>query len=251
MEELDILEEYKKEAAHKFTKGRIKGYGIATVSSNETSMHVFIPDEGVTWRKFPPQGFKIPKLQFEEDVHKEKGFDFLLTNFSAHGFFISERAKTILEKYNLGNHKFYPAKVVLQKGGFFKKDSVAPYYWLHFVFDEAKDDFIDFKGTTFRERVSLNGDLIAVNNLTFNSREEWQRYSASKHEEWLIDSDNNPYHERVPWEVALHKNLPDVINFGRMGSGLYFFSEALAKDIKNNALKGIEISATNIIKQQE
>jgi len=249
MEELDILDEYQKEAAQKFTKGRIKGYGIASVSSNETSLHVLIPDEGVTWRKFPPQGFKIPKLKFEEDVQKEKGFDFLNTNFSAHGFFISAKAKNILAKYNLGNHEFYPAEVVLQKGGFLKKDIVAQYYWLHFVFDETKDDFIDFKGTTFRERVSLNGSLIEVNNLTFNSLQEWELYTASKHEEWLSNSDNNPYHERMPWEVTVRKNLPDVINFGRLGSGLYFFSEALAKDIKNNGLKGIDISATNIIKQ--
>lgn len=52
------------------------------------------------------------------------------SNISAVGILLNKRTKDLLRKFNLADHKYYPAKVIVN-------GSQCDYFWLHFV----KNDF--------------------------------------------------------------------------------------------------------------
>ncbi|MEG0979561.1 MAG: hypothetical protein RSD53_07210 [Algoriella sp.] len=251
MEKYCYLEEEIKESENKFCDGDIKKFGIMNQPIDETNMHVFIPVDDFTWREFPKVEINIPKLNFEKVVKNEKDFDFLTTNLSADGLLISEKAKLILEKFNLGNHQFYQFDLVIKKGNLLTKEIIGKYYWLHLVFDETKDNFIDFSKSLFKEKISFSGNLLEINELKYSSLQEWQNDNKIKHDRWLKNSKDENYHEIDPINLNLYEHvaLPDIINFGRVSSGELFFSKKLIHEILKNDLKGINFYNTKLIIQ--
>lgn len=248
-EDFDILELLKQEAQHFRKDGKIQDYGIISFTNEEASTHVFVSNDDITWRKYP-ESSKLSNVVFEPQVDKEKDFDFLITNLAADGFFISPKAKEVLEKFNLGDHKFYPAEILLKKGSLFRKKEVLNYFWLHLIFDEEKLNFVDFPNSVFKDKVSFQGDIISNEDITFQSIEEWRKYKSSTHENWLNNPETNNYHEITAWILKPRNDikLPDILKFDKIDSGSYYFSEELAKAVKNSKLKGIKVSATGKIK---
>lgn len=252
MNKLSNLKELQAEANHKFQEGTIQEYGIVTIPSDEVSVHLLLPTEGITWRQFPPNNLKLADFKFEEDVRKEKERDFFLTNLSADGFFVSEKAKAILEGFNLGSHRFFKSSRVLRKGGLFKKAVKEDYYWLHLVFDDQTDDFVDFENSTFRKRIKRNGKLISSELVGFKSAKELHDFKHTKHDLWKNDSDNNDFYEIKAWELSLntYKELPDILGFSRIDTNEYYFSSELAAKLISEDLKGIKIRKTGKIKSR-
>lgn len=72
-----------------------------------------------------------PDLVFELEK-KAKLTDVISTsNISAKGFLVNEKIKNIFDRFNLMEHKYYPAIVIYKEQKF-------NYYWLHFKENESK-----------------------------------------------------------------------------------------------------------------
>lgn len=246
----DILEEELKDSRLKFYSGEITRYGIVSLPIHDTSVHVYMPYD-FTWREFPKEDITKEKVYFEKKVRLEKDYDFLLTNLSADGIFLSEKARSILEKFKIGVHKYYPYELVIRKQNFLRKEFTKNYFWLHLIFDETRDNFVDFSKTIFKEEVWNHGDIIEINELKYISLYEWYIDKKAKHDKWLRNPDKENFYEIKPIKIHLNEQneLPDVLNFGRIGPSEIFFSKKLIDEIIKNGLKGINIYNTNLIAQ--
>ncbi|WP_075590033.1 imm11 family protein [Labilibacter marinus] len=249
-EELCNLSELQKDSEHKSMDGEVDAYGIVSLPVDETSIHVLLPGDKITWRTFPPKDFKLPNTFYEPEVKKEKDRDFLLSNLSADGFLVSAKTKSILEQFDLGNHKFYKSNIILEKGGFLKKAKKQEIFWLHLVLNDLKDDYVDFKNTIFKEKILKDGDIVGVNKIQFDSVDALYAYKKEKHDKWIEDSEINPFYEINAWDISLNSSasLPDILGFSRVDSGNYYFSKRLTIAIREAKLNGINISKTGKIK---
>jgi hypothetical protein len=130
-------------------------------------------------------------------------------------FFISEKAKRVLDNFTLPPHNYYPVKEVITEKGIY-----TGFHWLHCSL--LSNDYINIKKSTFvvRNR-NMDFEQIAFNN--------YAEYHA---------------HDKSPTftKIALQQNFPwqlDWINF-RVSSYL-FISEALKYAIESNGLTGLDI----------
>lgn len=91
---------------------------------------------------------------------------------NAHGFIISEKLKLILEQANTVTCKFYPAPIE-------DKGMIHKYYWVHFVWEDAKK-LIDYEGSKFFKRKFSNNlgylDIKSEDDLNVTLAEYQGRY---------------------------------------------------------------------------
>ncbi len=105
----------------------------------------------LNFREFP---------DFEPDIRFKLAKGAKLTDMlsqaaiSAHGFLINEKLKTTFEQFKIVPHKYFPATIEDHQGNFHQ------YFWMHLVWEEAKD-FIKWEESNFyKRRLSKNlGDV--------------------------------------------------------------------------------------------
>ena len=81
------------------------------------------------------------------------------TNFHCRGLFVNEKVKSILEQFNLPEHKFFEGILIYQ-------DKKIPYYWFHLVKKDLQG--INFAQSEFRTGFSpnnLDDEILQINTL--------------------------------------------------------------------------------------
>ncbi len=108
-----------------------------------------------------------PNLEFELS-NKAKLTDVIsASNIEARGLLVNEKVKTILEQFNILNHKFYPGSVTV-------KGKKTPYYWLHIVNNSLEG--IDFEKSKFME-IGFTGRKIG--DVEINSLKDYNKIRAN------------------------------------------------------------------------
>ncbi|QEC44621.1 imm11 family protein [Pseudobacter ginsenosidimutans] len=151
------------------------------------------------------------------------------------GFLISEKFKTLLEKFTLPTHKFYPAKVQTKK-------QFLDYYWLHIICNLS--DYVDYPKSTFFVYYNFSKNLGYVDVLSKNEL-------IIKEEKLKSD---NPGKTVAIWAEKIYLNSSlntrfDLFKIGTINSD-YFISESLRQSIHEAKITGCDISeANNLIVQ--
>ena len=141
--------------------------------------------------------------------------DFLKTSaVSANGFFISEKVKTLLEKFKLMNHKYYPA--VLKT-----KTNTNQYYWLHLC-DLKIVNHIDYEKSAFHKT-------------KFNAKKEGIQINSFKHYEELKKQNGFSFGARVE-KIALLNSFPnfDIFTFLPFDNQVYISTNLKDSLIEKN-----------------
>lgn len=249
---LDLFATVMREADRNFTSiNDITDYLISDIIIEDVFPHVLIPSEintQLTWREYPSVNFEFPEIPCERDAIHEMNRDFIDSNISADGFLMSEKAKSVFEKFDLGNHQFYEIKIIIRPKSFFSKKEAKTFYWLHLIFDETDQDYVDFPNSVFIAEASKGGKELSRTEFVFKSKEDWNTFRLDKHQKWLENSDINPFYKLRPKNLILKKgNIPDLLGLGRVAVGEKFFSRNLAIAIKENKLTGLSLKGTTMV----
>lgn len=150
------------------------------------------------------------------------------------GFLISERLKSIFDRFNIAPHKFYRAKVK------YKKKFFEDYYWMHIICNLS--DLVDYKKSTFYIYYNY------VHNLGFidiHSKEEYFHKKAK------IENDNpdkvvTVWADKIYLSNSFDRNL-DLFEIGTFNAN-YFISTPLKHALLEEKIAGCSIaSAENLI----
>lgn len=106
-----------------------------------------------------------PELSFELEKKAKLTEVLSQASISANGLLINERVKVIFEKYELIDHRFFPAPVKDQKG------KIHSYYWLHMVAKEEYFHWIDFTNSRFLLEIGIRN----FKPISINSKEEYDQ----------------------------------------------------------------------------
>ena len=198
----------------------IKGYnpeppsGIHTFMDYRTSFPDFEPDL---------DGIKLSG--------RAKKTDFISEGF-LYGMIISPKAKSIIEKYNLCPHRFYPLGLYIRK---VKHD-----YFL-FRINSNYSDFVDYRKSTFVEyrlTTSKKGEIIPI-----KSKDDLLKKREKLKEEY--DVAQTIWGDKIVMNKKFDKNL-DFFSIGIIDASTYI-SERLMNDILSNGLTGWDfIPTTNL-----
>lgn len=203
----------------------------------DTDVYVYT-DPLPTWREYPSKNFTFLDMVFEK---KAAITDVISVSISADGLMISQKMKEILEKFNLGDHRFYPAKILDTK-----KNQIYTYYWLHFIFNEAKQDYIDYPNSKFVVEEMLEGEIIRQFLISFNSQKEYTKYCRKCHDNWAKLPESTPFTEVKIKYLKLKNRTPDIIGFGRVDGDLYC-TKKLRLELEKNNITGITFKGTKRI----
>lgn len=125
---------------------------------------------------------KLPEIGYLKLYNSSKVTDFILAEFLENrGMFVTNKAKLILEKHNIGKFKFYPAEIQ------HKETRYKDYFF--FRCDNNVDKYIDFQNSTFyfqkpsfgaegRTRIMFN-DESAIDD--FLKRNAGKKYNDSEY----------------------------------------------------------------------
>ena len=170
----------------------------------------------------------IPNLQYFVLAHKAKVTDFIQNSFiSAYVFLMSQKAKNIMEKFNLPQHIYFAAGVM------YHKKMLDDYYWLHLL--EEDDNLIDLMESNFCiQGRSLDGwHEEEIEPANFKSMEEF----IQKHKEIAGRMRYiRPYKLRVKAN-SMNRDMY-VLTFMH---GIYVISENLKNALEAEKITGIEI----------
>lgn len=162
-----------------------------------------------------------------------KKTDFVSSSFGL-GFIMSEKAKEIMEQYNLCPHRFYPLGLYIRK--------VKHNYCLLRIIDDYFD-FVDYKESTFTEYDISRGRRYG--SIMVNSKEDLLRKR-----EKLKEKENNIMYTIWGDRIVMNENFDkklDLFKIRWIDSSTYI-SERLMMDIISNGLTGWEfLPATNLI----
>lgn len=183
---------------------------------------------------------------------------------------VSEKAKKLLEQFDLGEHRFYPLNVIsgeptqmqvaLKNGNVFniinnnlrkkKKTRMSTtFYWLHLVFDAESKNYVDFKNSVFTVESRIQGKSIDKKEIRFDNLTEFLNFRKDKHKAWSENPAENPFHEVLSLKLQIEPtNLPDILSFGTIDSLNMYFTSRLIEAIKTAELKGIGFLGTNKLK---
>lgn len=175
---------------------------------------------------------ELPEIGQMKLYQSSKVTDFIKGSFlQQYGFIVSGKAKVILEKYNLGKHKYYPLELI-------HKEQVYSNYW--FLRSSASmKDYIDFEKSSFYMQKGLL-DFSSRVKIIINSREELRNYRSKF-------QGQNIYIKAS--EINLSQNFPNYDLFTTNGYGVQgaYISAKLKSEIIK--LTGIEIKPTKRIKK--
>lgn len=157
--------------------------------------------------------------------------DFIKGSFlEQYGFIVSDKAKDILDKFNLGEHKHYPLEIV-------HKNQIYSNYW--FLRNSASlKEYIDYEKSNFYSQKGLL-DFSSREQITINSKEELETYrSNSQGQDIYVKAS----------EIYLNDDFPKYDLFVSKEYGIQgtFISTKLKTEITK--LSGVEIKTTKRIK---
>lgn len=150
---------------------------------------------------------------------------FSLTGTDTVGWFMSKKAKGVFEKFNLGNHKFYPMTAT-------KNNEQFQYFLL--AIKTQDDSFIDFSKSAF---YFSDGSRDFQSKPTHcSSLEEYHKYMSSREDGNMvyIAARNIILNERFD-------KAKDILYFDLM-AGREYLSQRLIRAIIENKLTGITVS---------
>ncbi|MFT4222012.1 hypothetical protein [Dysgonomonas sp.] len=164
-----------------------------------------------------------------------KQTDFVSDGFGL-GFIISEKAKKIIEAYNLCPHRFYPLGLYIRKIKF-------DYYLFRIRSDYS--DFVDYKESTFIEYNIASGKSYGA--IKVHSKENL----LDKREKLKREKDSVMY---TIWgdKIVMGNKFNHELDFFSIGiiDGSTYVSERLVNDILSSGLTGWNfIPATNLFVQ--
>jgi hypothetical protein len=217
------------------TTAEVLEYNVIDKVIDKVSIDAYVYLDTLTWREYPPA-----KTVFEDLVFEKKAAitDVISVSISADGMMVSKRLKELLDKFNLGDHRFYPVTIVDPK----TKREYA-YFWLHFIFDETQQDYIDFPNSTFVLEEVLDGERTPKGERSFDNVADYTQFIHDRHQRWLEHSDTVPYTEVKIKHLQLKRPTPDIIGFGRVDGDLYC-TRPLREALERNAITGISFKGT-------
>ncbi len=176
--------------------------------------------------EFPKADIKFNRIELYKSA---KLTDVISTAaISAHAFILSNKGLRIFEKFNLGNHKIYPANV-------FYKGTKHEFYVLHFINDLHK--FLDFKQSKFYVANILGGYAFDID---IDSEDDYE----SKRQ--LVKNGQYPetkdwWYVRLKWGVFRENiSIPDIFNIFSSNTQSYI-SKDLGMAILKNELTGFSM----------
>ncbi len=220
------------------TTTEVLEYNIIDKVIDKVSIDAFVYLDTLTWREYPPAKTVFEDLVFEREAAIT---DVISVSISADGMMVSKRLKELLEKFNLGDHRFYPVTIVDPNT---KREYV--YFWLHFIFDETRQDYIDFPNSTFVLEEILDGERTLKGERSFDNVADYTQFIHDRHEQWLENSDTVPYTEVKIKHLQLKRPTPDIIGFGRVDGDLYC-TRPLREALERNGITGISFKGTQRI----
>ena len=180
---------------------------------------------------------KLPEIGHLKLYNSSKVTDFILSDFLENsGMFVSKRAKQILEKYNVGKFKFYPAEI--------EHKNIRYKDYFFFRCDNNVDQFIDITNSTFYyQKPSFGAEgrtKITFKNeteiLDFLKRNEGKQYNDCE----FVYSE----------QIVFRTNFPEADFFFlkkfMYGRSKPFISKRLMEAL--NECSGIEFEPTKAIK---
>ena len=174
---------------------------------------------------------ELPKIGQMTLYKSSKITDFVKGSFlEQYGFIVSDKAKNILDKFNLGEHKYYPLEIV-------NKNQIYSNYW--FLRSSASvKDYIDFEKSNFYSQKGLL-DFSSREKININSKEEIEIYRSNS-------QGKNIYVKAI--ELYLNDDFPKYDLFISKEYGIQgtFISTKLKNEITK--LSGVEIKTTKRIK---
>lgn len=170
-----------------------------------------------------------PNLDYFIVNGKAKLSDLLSVSVIYGGFLISEKFKTVLQQFNLPNHKFYPAKVQYKKQFY-------DYYWLHIICDLT--DNVDYQKSTFFVYHNFSKN---IGYIDIASKDEIIQKRAK------LKSDN-PGKTVTIWAEKIFLNTPfkklDLFEIGMFDANCYI-SERLQQSIIKEKITGCTLTPAN------
>jgi hypothetical protein len=201
----------------------IKGYnpesenGIFSIYDYRTSFPDYIPDL---------DGIKLSG--------SAKLTDFVSHGFKSCSFIVSEKAKSILEKYKLCMHRFYPL-------GLYKRNKKYDYFLFWIISDYS--DFVDYEKSTFMEyNISSDKKFGAVSVRSKEELLQKKEIVKEKTDDLLqtIWGDN----------IVMNRSFGSELDFFEITiiDGSTYISERLKNDIEYNGLTGWDFNpATKLV----
>ena len=163
--------------------------------------------------------------------NQAKPTDFLSNALASNGYLISERVKELLSKFNLPEHKFYPAKIL------FKKEHLSiKYYWFHPIRNFKK--FVDYKNSEFfiYKNYSQN-----IGSIDVQSEQDYLEKNAS-----LIMNDSTLciWASKVKFLDQFPLNI-DLFVISKFNTDT-FISKRLSQSFIDDKITGLDIKSTGI-----
>lgn len=163
-----------------------------------------------------------PDLSYFVLVQKAKLTDVISLGYIiANGFLISEKLKTIFEKFKLPEHKYYPARVL------HKNTLHNNYYWMHF----AKDckELIDFDQSIFK----------LTHPLPF-FREDTNYISCENAEELKLEKQKETTHEIFIDKVKFNQEINLDMLFFDFPWRKFYINQTLINNFKDAKITGLQ-----------
>jgi hypothetical protein len=131
-------------------------------------------------------------------------------------FFVSEKAKQVMDSFTLPPHNYYPVQEVITEKGIYKG-----FYWLHCPM--LNNDYINIKNSEF----IVHDENFDLKKVLFKDYAEYKAHERSPR----------------PSKIALRKDFPwETDWFSLRIEAFTFISEALKFAIESNGLTGLVIS---------
>jgi hypothetical protein len=152
------------------------------------------------------------------------------SNVSAKGFLINQKVRDIIIHFNLMEHRYYPAILIV-------KGQKLPFYWLHF---KDNNDFllenIDYEKSIFH--VS-NLAYMKINDLEIKSYQEYIKYRKSLSMKYISAS-------KLALSDVLKEKEFDLFYFGHMFLHC-FISLRLVEALKIHNVTGLDFNEQSIL----
>lgn len=175
----------------------------------------------------------IPNLDGFKLTGSAKLTDFVSSAFCPNLFIVSERAKHLLETYNLGSHRFYSL-------GLYKRNVKHNYYMLHIIINPDYTENVNYSQSVFKECSEYSID----ENWGYHSISSRADFFAKREELKMVGK--NLWSEKMVMEPSFDDSLDlfMIVYFNNDN----FISERLKNAIEAEGLTGWEFkTAINLV----
>lgn len=175
----------------------------------------------------------IPNLEGFKLADSAKLTDFVSSAFCPNLFIVSERAKQLLETYNLGSHRFYPL-------GLYKRNVRHSYYMLHIIINPDYTENVNYPRSVFKECSEYSID----ENLGYHAISSRSDFFAKREKLKMVGK--NLWSEKIVMQPSFDDSL-DLFMIVYFNSD-NFISERLKNAIEAKGLTGWEFKmAINLV----